>query len=104
MTAARVHEEIACLALFDPGELADVHTLADLKKLPAHVRRAVTGWRYDKDGRLQFETAKPKALKMLGRSLGMFRDRTDVTVGTTLEDLVARAGGRNDPTADGQLD
>lgn len=54
ITAERIELERARLALYDIGDLAmidDCAGPADIARLPAHVRQAVKGWKWDAEGR-----------------------------------------------------
>jgi phage terminase small subunit len=70
--------EMVRMAMFDPGDLVHVKTLDDIKELPEDVRRAITGWKWDRDGRLVLQLGKEKAIEMLGRHHGLFNDKLDV--------------------------
>ena len=82
ITAARVLHELAALAFLDPADIAR-HPVAapeDIANLPEAVRRAITGWSWDKDGRLVLKLSdKIGALTLLGRHLAMFSDKLAVT-------------------------
>lgn len=79
VTADRVIMEIERLAMFDPAELADVASPEDIKLLPEDVRRAITGWSWDKQGNFIIRTAKQGALEMLGRHHKLFTDKVEVS-------------------------
>lgn len=76
--AADVLREIQRLAMFDPADLTDVKSPADIRKLPEHVRRAIVGWGWDRQGRFTIKTAKEGALEMLGRHHSLFNDKLKV--------------------------
>lgn len=77
-TAAQVLREIQRLAMFDPADLTDIKGPADIKALPEDVRRAIVGWRWDKQGRFTVKTAKEGALEMLGRHHSLFNDKLKI--------------------------
>lgn len=64
--------EIKRLAMFDPADLTDVHSPQDIKNLPEEVRRAIIGWKWDKEGRFMIQFAKPNALDMLAKHHGLY--------------------------------
>lgn len=73
----RILEERARLALFDIGELAlaDCKTVADIAKLPEHIRQAVSGWKWDKEGRFTLLIAdKNPHLTAMEKHLGMYTE------------------------------
>lgn len=76
ITADRVLEEIANIGLLDPIEIVGaggVNGPEDIAKLPEHVRRAIAGWSWDRDGRFTLKIAdKLTALDKMARHLGMF--------------------------------
>jgi phage terminase small subunit len=76
-TADDVVLEITRLAMFDPAKLIDVKSPADIAALPEDVRRAIVGWKWDKQGRFVIELAKQGALEMLGRHHGLFKDKVE---------------------------
>ena len=94
--ADRVIREAACLAFYDPGEIASVpmNGPADIAKLPERLRRAIIGWSWDKFGNFVLKLApKTPSLELIGRHLGMFKDRLDLTSGDkplTLSDFYGR--------------
>lgn len=78
VTADRVVDELAALSLYDPAALVDVMGPADIAKLPEATRRAIIGWSWDKQGRFVLKLSpKTPSLDLLGRHLGMFRDRIE---------------------------
>ena len=82
ITADRVLAELAAMAFFDPADLArtPLRGPEDIAALPEPVRRAILGWSWDKDGRFVLKLSpKTPSLDLLGRHLGMFRDKLEVT-------------------------
>lgn len=107
ITADRVIQELASMAFYDPGQLADVTRDAtdeevensgddgpvkdgkithginrpqDIRHLPESIRRAIVGWSWDRAGNFTIKLAsKEKALELIGRHLGMFRERVEIT-------------------------
>jgi phage terminase small subunit len=77
-TAKEVLDEIQRLAMFDPADLTDVKSPADIKNLPEDVRRAIVGWSWDRQGRFQIKTAKEGALELLGRHHSLFNDKLKI--------------------------
>lgn len=74
VTADRVLEELACLGLYDPGEIAKwpMDGPADIPNLPEPVRRAIVGWGWDKKGNFTLKLSnKLGALVEIGRHLGI---------------------------------
>ena len=72
----QVIRELAAVAYLDPGEISP-HRLTgpeDLKTLPEHVRRAIVGWSWTRDGRFVPKLAsKLDALEKLARHLGLYQ-------------------------------
>ena len=79
ITADRVLHEIERLAMFDPKDLTRLTGPEDIESLPEEVRRAIVGWKWDKNGNFMVDLAKEKALEMLGRHHGLFVDKTEIT-------------------------
>lgn len=110
ITAERVLQEIECMAMYDPAEFCLEHDLelsgrgdkfygltgpGDIKALPEGVRRAITGWSWDKAGRFVVKLAdKSKALDQLARHLSLYNDKIAVDVTDALADRLARAKAR----------
>ncbi len=76
--SADVLREIERLAMFDPADLTELKSPADIRKLPEHVRRAIVGWSWDRQGRFTVKTAKEGALEMLGRHHSLFNDKLKI--------------------------
>ena len=73
ITADRVLLEIASMALYDPAEFASLTGPEAIKDLPEDVRRAIAGWKWDRNGKFILTLAsKPAALDMLAKHLGMY--------------------------------
>lgn len=79
ITADRVLNEIERLAMFDPADLINVNGPEDIANLPEDVRRAITGWKWDKQGNFLITMAKQGALEMLGRHHKLFTDKTELS-------------------------
>jgi phage terminase small subunit len=73
--------ELLCIAEADIGEAVEWNgetvTVLDSKSLPQGVRRAISEVRKTRDGVAIKFHSKTSALEMLGRYLGMFRDRVE---------------------------
>lgn len=103
VTADRVLEEYAALALYDPADIgnADITGPKDIKKLPEHVRRAIVGWSWDRNGNFTLKLSpKTPSLDAIAKHLGMFREQIDVNLKTDLATILAErrkrvAEGRN---------
>lgn len=82
--ADQVLEALAEAAFWDPAELLRFgmpQTPEDLAKLPKSIRRCIVAWHWDKAGRLNIKLAdKHRALELLGRHLGLWRERHDHSV------------------------
>lgn len=80
LSAERVVEEIKHMAFYDPADFVlAVKKQADIAALPESVRRAIVGWKYDKNGRFQILLAdKSKALEQLGKHLRLFTEVFEV--------------------------
>jgi len=101
VTADRVIAELARMALYDPADIAgaEIASPADIAKLPEAVRRAIIGWSWDKQGRFTLKLSpKTPSLDLLGRHLGLFKDRMELTgsnggpVQTSIEVRFVRPG------------
>ena len=78
----RVLAELAAMAFYDPADIARevMSGPADIAKLPEQVRRAIIGWSWDKHGNFVLKlAAKTSSVELIGRHLGMFRERVEVT-------------------------
>lgn len=76
VTDERVLSEMMTIAFFDVGEVAseELNGPEDIQRLPEHVRRVITGWRWDKHGHFVIEFAdKARALDQLARYLGLYQ-------------------------------
>ena len=74
--AKRVIQEMAAIAFFDPLELVmeKLEGPEDIAKLPEHVRRVISGWKYDRKGRFIVEFGnKLTALDQLARVFGLYQ-------------------------------
>lgn len=101
ITAERVLEEIAAMALYDVSDLVEISKGGritslkhprDIKKLPANVRKAVKGWKWDKAGRFIVMLAdRSKALDQLARHLSLYNDKLEVTGVDALAERLERA-------------
>lgn len=77
-TSVEVLREIQRLAMFDPADLTKIKSPDDIAALPEHVRRAIVGWGWDRQGRFTIKTAKEGALEMLGRHHSLFNDKLKI--------------------------
>lgn len=88
ITAARVLEELGHIGFLDAADLASIKAASgpqDIPKLPEHVRRAIAGWSWDKQGNFTLKIEpKTKALELIGKHLAMFTDRTEHTGNVTV--------------------
>lgn len=123
ITAQRVLQEIARMAFYDPAEflievdkdaddgdffdpmkvtitekeITGLRGPADIKRLPEDVRRAITGWGWDKNQNFTVKLAdKSKALDQLARHLSLYNDKLEVSGVDALADRLARARKRGD--------
>lgn len=90
--AERVVSEMAAGAFYDAADLVAqaITCPADIAKLPEQVRRAIVGWSWDRRGNFVLKLAdKSRALDMLARHLGMYRDQIELKIG--LGDWVAKS-------------
>ena len=124
MTEARVLEELSYIALADPTDIAEwgeaIPTmLPDMdeavfvqgvrlkpsESLPRSVRAAISEIRQTKDGLVVKFHSKTKALELIGRNLGLWKDKVEVSADMTLEQLVLGAMRRREELArDAALD
>ena len=77
ISVERVLKERARMAFFDVGDLAayKITEPADIAKLPHDLRQAITGWKYDRQGRFMVQLADKNAhLTALEKHLGMYED------------------------------
>lgn len=80
VSAERILRELMTIGHFDPAEVAcKCNKPEDIPKLPEHVRRAISGWSWDKEGRfvLKFHD-KQRALELLGKYKTLWTDRHEV--------------------------
>lgn len=94
ITAARVLAEIARLALYDPLDYRDVKSPEDVAALPEDKRRAIVGWKWDKNNNFVLEFAKVSTLDQLGRHLKLFTDKLEVTGDISLAERLKEARER----------
>ncbi len=95
-TVDRVLKEMCDMAFYDPGDLADVKSPEDIKALDESVRRAITGWAYDKEGRLILKLSpKTPSLDQLGRYLKMFTDKLELSGNLELAERLREARERS---------
>jgi hypothetical protein len=72
----RVLQEIAIQAFWDPADFGSqpLNGPADIQKLPEDVRRAIVGWRWDRNGNFILKLAdKLAALEKLMKHLGLYQ-------------------------------
>lgn len=82
VTQDDVVRELAAMALYDPAEIAgvEIKTQADIARLPESVRRAIVGWKFDREGRIELKLSpKTPSLELLGRHLSMWKDSVALT-------------------------
>lgn len=79
ITADRVLEEIEHMAMFDPADLIDIKSPEEIRDLPEPIRRCITGWKWDKQGRFMLTFDKRGSLEMLGRHHKLFTDKVDIS-------------------------
>lgn len=75
LTDDRIIQELAVLAFYDAGEIGayEIKGPQDIQHLPEHVRRAVVGWKWDRNGNFEIKLApKMAALQALGQHYGLF--------------------------------
>lgn len=116
INAARVLEEIAHMAFYDPADLMidgepdagtdaaavvngrevyGLRTPADIKRLPAHLRRPIVGWGGDRNQNSTVKLAdRSKALDQLARHLALYKDGLKVNGLEGLGDRLIRATAR----------
>lgn len=70
--------ELLVMGFFDPADFTKVGSVADIAKLPEHVRRAIAGWSWDKQGNfiLKFHDKK-SVLELLGKYKSMWTEKHD---------------------------
>lgn len=81
--AERVLRELASLAFYDPAVIgsASIRRPEDIANLPEHVRRAIAGWSWDRNGNFTIRlAAKTPNLELLARHLGMLQAGAAVVV------------------------
>ena len=87
ITIERTLLERARLAFFDVGELAlaDVKQPSDIARLPMNLRQAISGWKWDKDGRFVVMLADKNAhLVALERHQGLYEKDNEQLKGENL--------------------
>lgn len=106
ITAERVLEELAFLAFYDPADVAtviDADTGLPLRiqgpeqiaKLPLHIRKAIVGWGWDKAGNFTLRFApKPTTLELIGKHLGLFPNKVDMTIKDEISAILETARRR----------
>lgn len=79
ITQDRVLTELSYGGFFDPADFVTVEQPEDIKNLPEHVRRAIVGWSWDRQGNFILKLAnKDRALELIGKHLGMFLDKSPI--------------------------
>jgi phage terminase small subunit len=92
ISAERVLKEIACMSFYDPKDFENVKSLEDIKTLPEEVRRAIVGWKWDKNGNFTLILAsKTASLDQLGRHLKLFTDKLEVSGTDALAERIKAA-------------
>ena len=97
VTIERTIEELTRMAFYDPADIAgkEVKEPKDIAKLPEHVRRAIVGWGWDKAGNFVLKLAdKRGALDLIGRHLGAWNDKLELSGTVGLADRLAAARKR----------
>ena len=90
ISADRVLQEIACLSFYDPKDFEGVNSPEDIKNLPEHVRRAIIGWDWNKNGKFVLKISpKTPSLDQLGRHLKLFTDKIEIHDVTLAEKIKA---------------
>lgn len=77
ISVERILKERARMSLYDIGDAAGaaISCPADIASLPDHIRQAVTGWKWDKEGNFVIQFAdKDKSLSALEKHLGMYKE------------------------------
>lgn len=88
ITGERVLEELAMLAFYDPADIAcaldekgepvEITRPSDIAKLPKHIRKAIVGWGWDKQGNFTLKFAPKQAtLNLLGQHFKLFNSEGD---------------------------
>lgn len=81
VTVDRIVTELARIGFYDPADYAAITHVSgpiDIPSLPEHVRRAIVGWEWDKNGNFTLKLGdKLSALDKLGKHLGMFTDKVE---------------------------
>lgn len=80
VSTERVLSELTKMAFYDPADLVTkpITRPEDIALLPEHVRRAIVGWGWDRLGNFTLKLAdKRGSLELIGRHLGMFKDRLE---------------------------
>lgn len=83
-----VLRELKSLAMYDPADIAgaQVNGPADIARLPEATRRAIIGWSWDKHGNFVLKLSpKTPSLELLGRHLGMWKDKLEIGGGVKVE-------------------
>lgn len=99
-TADRALLEIESIALVNLAEFAKVKTLAQLRKLPLRLQRAVTGWTWTKSGKLVLKVAKESMLGKLGSHHKLFTEVVEVKGLAELAARLSRARARANKPAE----
>lgn len=102
VSASRNLREHARLAYYDIGAIAaaNIKRPADIAKLPEDLRRCITGWKWDSEGRfvLQFADKNPH-LTALDKHLGLYdkdnRQKGDAVARAVQEFFQSIYGDRN---------
>jgi len=88
-----VLSELAAMAFYDPADLIlkdedaekgyrAISCPEDIRLLPEKVRRAISGWSWDRGGNFCVRLAnKTVNVELIGKYLGMFIDRKEIRVG-----------------------
>jgi Phage terminase, small subunit len=104
VTVERTIAELVRMAFYDPADIAGkpISGPKDIASLPEDVRRAIIGWGWDRNGNFTVKLAdKRGALDLIGRHLGAWTDKLEVSGTISLADRLAAARKRVNGDGDG---
>lgn len=77
------------MSFYDPSDFESVKGPEDIKNLPEHVRRAIVGWDWNRNGKFVLKISpKTPSLDQLGRYLRMFTEKIEISGRLSIEDLI----------------